>query len=44
MAKPIRIAGLARRMPVARAASKVLRAILLDLLERLREARGDPAK
>jgi triphosphatase len=44
MAKPIRIAGLARRMPVARAASKVLRAILLDLLERMREARGDPAK
>jgi triphosphatase len=44
MAKPIRIAGLARRMSVARAASKVLRAILLDLLERMQEARGDPAK
>src|SRR5262245_56226581 len=45
MAKPIRIAGLLRRMPIGRAASKVLREILLDLLERMPKARGeDPSK
>jgi triphosphatase len=44
MAKPIRIAGLLRRMPTVRAASKVLRAILLDLLERIPEVRTDPSK
>src|SRR5882672_167142 len=41
MAKPIRIAGLSRRMGIARAASKVLRGILLDLLERMPKARGE---
>src|SRR5262245_6362275 len=41
MAKPIRIAGLSRRTPITRAASKVLREILLDLLERMPKARGD---
>ena len=40
MAKPIRIAGLSRRMPVARAASKVLRAVLLDLLEKIPDGSG----
>src|SRR5499427_3949892 len=45
MAKPIRIAGLSRRTPITRAASKVLRDILLDLLERMPKARGDdPSK
>jgi len=44
MAKPIRIAGLSRRMPVARAASGVLRAILLDLLEKIPDARGGSKK
>lgn len=45
MAKPIRISGLSRRMPVARAASSVLRATLLDLLEKIPDARsGDSRK
>src|SRR5882672_2722246 len=44
MAKPISIAGLRRRMPVARSATGVLRAILLDLLERVPHARGDSKK
>jgi CHAD domain-containing protein len=45
MAKPIRVAGLSRRMPIMRAASKVLREILLDLLDRMPKARGDdPSK
>src|SRR6266853_1559953 len=45
MAKPIRIAGLSRRTPIARAASKVLRATLQDLLEKVPDARsGDPDK
>src|SRR6267142_2232542 len=44
MAKPIQIAGLLRRTPVARAASSVLRAVLLDLLERVPEARSDDSK
>lgn len=44
MAKPIRIAGLSRRMPVARAASKVLRGVLLDLLEKMPAARGGASK
>src|SRR5258707_15241934 len=45
MAKPIRIAGLSRRMPIARASSKVLRPVLLDLLEKVPEARvGDSKK
>lgn len=44
MAKPISIPGLKRRMPVARAASGVLRAILLDLLERIPHARGEGSK
>src|SRR5882672_6519176 len=45
MAKPIRIAGLLRRTPVARAASSVLRAVLPDLLEKVPEARsGDSNK
>src|SRR5206468_8993035 len=45
MAKPIRIAGLLRRTPIARAASNVLRAVLLDLLEKIPEARsGDSQK
>ena len=41
MAKPIRITGLSRRMGIARAASKVLRGILLDLLERMPKGRGE---
>src|SRR5215831_13121093 len=41
MVKPIRIEGLSRRMPIGRAASRVLRGILLDLLERMPKARGD---
>ena len=44
MAKPIRIAGLLRRMPVARAASKVLREVLVDLLEKIPEARNGDSK
>jgi len=40
MAKPIQIAGLLRRTPIARASSKVLRATLLDLLEKIPEARS----
>jgi CHAD domain-containing protein len=44
MAKPISIAGLKRRMPVARSASGVLRAVLLDLLERVPDGRGDSKK
>ena len=40
MAKPIQIAGLLRRTPVARTSSKVLRATLLDLLEKIPEARS----
>src|SRR3989442_15337406 len=44
MAKPIRIAGLLRRTPIARAASNVLRAVLLDLLERGPEARGGDSR
>src|SRR5258707_12140107 len=44
MAKPIQIAGLTRRTPVARAASSVLRAVLLDFLEKVPEARGDDSK
>jgi len=44
MAKPIQIAGLTRRTPVARAASSVLRAVLLDFLEKVPEARGADSK
>src|SRR5438876_329577 len=44
MAKPIRIAGLLRRTPIARAASNVLRAVLLDLLEKIPEARSAGSK
>src|SRR5258708_13669140 len=45
MAKPIQIAGLLRRTPIARAAANVLRAVLLDLLEKVPEARsGDSRK
>jgi CHAD domain-containing protein len=44
MAKPIRITGLQRRTPVARAASKVLREVLLDLLEKIPEARNADSK
>src|SRR5712671_7204213 len=45
MAKPIQIAGLSRRTPIARAASKVLRPTLQDLLEKVPDARsGDPDK
>lgn len=40
MAKPIQIAGLLRRTPISRTSSKVLRATLLDLLEKVPEARG----
>src|SRR5258706_16359279 len=44
MAKTIQIAGLTRRTPVARAASSVLRAVLLDFLEKVPEARGADSK
>src|SRR3981189_3831522 len=44
MAKPIQIAGLLRRTPVARTSSKVLRATLLDLLEKVPEARGGDSR
>ena len=40
MAKPIQVAGLSRRTPVARTSTKVLRATLLDLLEKVPEARS----
>ena len=44
MAKPIRIAGLLRRTPIARAASNVLQPVLLDLLEKVPEARSGDSK
>ena len=44
MAKPIRIAGLLRRTPIARAAANVLRPVLLDLLEKVPEARSSSSK
>ena len=45
MAKPIRIVGLKRTMPIARAAAKVLRGVLLDLLEKMSDGRrDDPSK
>src|SRR5258706_14545563 len=44
MAKPIRLAGLSRRMPVARTASKVLRGVFLDLLEKVPDSRGGGSK
>jgi CHAD domain-containing protein len=44
MAKPTRITGLSRRAPIARAASNVLRAVLLDLLGKIPDARGDSKK
>ena len=44
MAKPIRVAGLSRRMPVARTASKVLRGVFLDLLEKVPDSRGGGSK
>src|SRR6266853_5613061 len=44
MAKPIRIAGLSRRTPIARAAPNVLRAVLQDLLEKVPEARSGDSK
>jgi CHAD domain-containing protein len=45
MAKPIRITGLSRRMPIGRASSKVLREVLLDLLEKMPDGRrDDPSK
>jgi CHAD domain-containing protein len=44
MAKPIRIAGLLRRAPIARAASNILRAVLLDLLERVPKARSGESR
>src|SRR5882672_3705610 len=44
MAKPIQIAGLLRRTPIARTSSKVLRATLLDLLEKVPEARSGDSK
>jgi CHAD domain-containing protein len=44
MAKPIRIKGLSRRMPVARAASKILREVLLDLLARIPGARSGESR
>src|SRR5258708_38668634 len=40
MAKPIQIAGLTRRTPIARAAAKALRSTLLDLLAKVLEARS----
>src|SRR5438105_2995147 len=42
MAKPIQVAGLSRRTPVARTSTKVLRATLLDLLEKVPAAPGGP--
>lgn len=45
MARPIRIAGLTRRTPVARAAAKVLEPLFVDLLQRIPDARrGDAEK
>src|SRR5258706_3918488 len=44
MAKPIQIAGLSRRTPIARAASKALRATLVDLLEKVPEALSADSK
>ncbi len=45
VAKPIRIAGVTRRMPAARAAAKILEPILDDLVRRIPDARrGDPEK
>src|SRR5262249_52322264 len=45
MAKPIRIVGLKRTTPIGRAAARVLRAVLLDLLEKLPDGRrDDPSK
>src|SRR5258708_694146 len=44
MAKPIQIAGLLRRTPIARAAANVLRAVLLYLLEKVPEARSGDSK
>jgi CHAD domain-containing protein len=41
MAKPIRIVGLKRNTPIARAAARVLRAVLLDLLEKMPDGRRD---
>ena len=45
MPKPIRIVGLKRSTPTARAAARVLRAVLLDLLEKIPDGRrDDPSK
>jgi len=45
MAKPIRILGLKRTTPIGRAAARVLRAVLLDLLEKMHDGRrDDPSK
>src|SRR5260370_860048 len=44
MPKPIQIAGLLRRTPIARAAANVLRAVLLYLLEKVPEARSGDSK
>ena len=45
MAKPIRILGLKRSTPVARTAARVLRGVLLDLLEKMPDGRrDDPSK
>src|SRR5215831_5347639 len=45
MAKPIRIVGLKRNTPIARAAARVLRGVLLDLLEKMPDGRrDDPSK
>lgn len=45
MPKPIRIVGLKRNTPIARAAARVLRAVLLDLLEKMPDGRrDDPSK
>ena len=45
MAKPIRIVGLKRNTLIARAAARVLRGVLLDLLEKMPDGRrDDPSK
>jgi CHAD domain-containing protein len=44
MAKPIRIKGVLRRTPIARAASRILREVLVDLLEKIPEARSGESK
>src|SRR5258708_38372338 len=44
MAKPIQIAGLLRRTPISRTSSRVLGATLLDLLEKVPEARGGDSR